>query len=120
MQSALRSCRLRSAVGPTALIRRSYIPVSRTVTQGPAAYRVITTKPVICIHRKPFSMSSSAEQQPASTSATAEVPAAEAAGSSAAAAKTEPALPPLSPQEFRAYNRLAETMEYFVCGDRCY
>lgn len=27
---------------------------------------------------------------------------------------TEPALPPLPPQEFRIYNRLAEQMDYFV------
>lgn len=40
---------------------------------------------------------------------------AETPGSSAA--KTEPELPPLSPQEFRAYNRLAETMDYFVCQE---
>ena len=29
-------------------------------------------------------------------------------------AESEPALPPLTPQEFRIYNRLAEQMEYFV------
>lgn len=27
----------------------------------------------------------------------------------------EPAMPPLTPQEFRIYNRLAEQMDYFVC-----
>jgi len=60
-------------------------------------------------------MASSADQvQPdeASTSASAEVPVVETAGSSTAC-QTEPELPPLSPQEFRAYNRLAETMDYF-------
>jgi hypothetical protein len=29
--------------------------------------------------------------------------------------ESEPKLPPLTPQEFRVYNRLAEKMEYFVC-----
>lgn len=59
--------------------------------------------------------SSAAQAQPdrASAPASAEVPPAETAGSSSAA-KTEPELPPLSPQEFRAYNRLAESMDYFV------
>lgn len=31
-----------------------------------------------------------------------------------AAAEPEPILPPLTPQEFRIYNRLAEQMDYFV------
>lgn len=59
--------------------------------------------------------SSTSQAQPdmPSASASAEVPPAETAGSSSAA-KTGPELPPLSPQEFRAYNRLAESMDYFV------
>ncbi|KAH8910317.1 hypothetical protein BR93DRAFT_966333 [Coniochaeta sp. PMI_546] len=59
-------------------------------------------------------MSSADQAQPdkASTPASAEAPVAETAGSSTAA-KSQPELPPLSPQEFRAYNRLAETMDYF-------
>lgn len=31
-----------------------------------------------------------------------------------AGSRSEPELPPLSPQEFKTYNRLAETMDYFV------
>lgn len=38
------------------------------------------------------------------------------AASSASGSTSEPELPALTPQEFRIYNRLAETMDYFVGG----
>jgi hypothetical protein len=75
-------------------------------------------------------MSSAAEDQPLETAAAAPAPdpapagecpegkpqakAEAASGSAPATEEPEPALPPLSPAEFRQYNRLAEQMDYFV------
>jgi hypothetical protein len=105
---------VRSADYPTDLIRPFIAYSGAAAIRRPAAY---SPTPVLLsgAHIKPYSMSSSGDQQqPEEASASAEVPLAETAGASSAA-KTEPELPPLSPQEFRAYNRLAETMDYFVC-----
>jgi hypothetical protein len=120
MRSGLRCARLflaRSADYPTPLIRPFITSSIASSTRKPVAYST-TSKLTFRKSARTFSMSSSADQaQPdrVSTSASAEAPVAEAAGSSTAA-KMEPELPPLSPQEFRAYNRLAETMDYFVCS----
>lgn len=52
-----------------------------------------------------------------SSSSTKQSQPAEAKTSASAEASTaaKPELPPLSPQEYKAYNRLAEVMDYFVC-----
>lgn len=50
----------------------------------------------------------------ASASASAAGPAPATAGEAEAQSEAKPALPPLTPQEFKIYNRLAEHMDYFV------
>jgi len=47
---------------------------------------------------------------------TANSPGLQEPASPASGSTSEPALPPLTPQEYRVYNRLAETMDYFVGG----
>lgn len=67
------------------------------------------------IRKSYFTMSSSAaEQQPQEAAATVTPKAEE----TPAAAPAEPALPPLSPAEFRVYNQMAEKMDYFVSRKR--
>lgn len=115
MRSGVRCSRLflaRSADYPFALIR-PFIKTSRRAVAGSTPTQLTFRQS----SRTFTSMSSADQAQPdkAPTPASAEAPEAETAGSSTPA-KAEPELPPLSPQEFRAYNRLAETMDYFVCS----
>ena len=91
---------------------RSFISYSGApFIREPVAYHR-TIHPFITGTRS-FSMSSSSSQ--AQQPDPAPIPASAEVSEATSAAETAPQLPPLSPQQFRQYNRLAEAMEYFVC-----
>lgn len=66
-----------------------------------------------------FSMPSSGRDPADEATASASAPAPEVPAGSTSGSASEPELPPLTPQEFRIYNRLSETMEYFVGAPDC-
>jgi hypothetical protein len=104
----LLSATRRSADYPAALIRPLISSRRGQATSRPAPNRP-NTHLIPAYTARTYTMSSSAGQpQPDKTEASS------AGASSSAAAKTEPELPPLTDHEFLQYNRLAETMDYFV------